>query len=275
MDTTQTLDTKSVARSMRRFTLLVAGIGFALCSLLLTPIFIRYATDVAFQDSWWVYVLYCLTDAGLLELAVVVLCYPATLYAVWRLGFKAAAPVPGTFALLTLAKYVVNFLLPALTYEGTFPSAEEFWGFDLPIMLVNYGLEMLQFAMVILITLLVRRSFIRKTWMQQIRGSDGQGDMDLSEPDTGDLFTFSRVLGLRNHAQVSALLLAVVISIMRILMHQIYQFTLYFNGGTEGLLVMLTDLFLDLFIGVTAYFAALLLFARFRRKELEASVEED
>ena len=275
MDTTQTLDTKSVARSMRRFTLLVAGIGFALCSLLLTPIFIRYATDVAFQDSWWVYVLYCLTDAGLLELAVVVLCYPATLYAVWRLGFKAAAPVPGTFALLTLAKYVVNFLLPALTYEGTFPSAEEFWGFDLPIMLANYGLEMLQFAMVILITLLVRRSFIRKTWMQQIRESDGQGDMDLSEPDTGDLFTFSRVLGLRNHAQVSALFLAVVISFMRILMHQIYQFTLYFNGGTEGLLVMLTDLFLDLFIGVTAYFAALLLFARFRRKELEASVEED
>ena len=275
MDTTQTLDTRSVVRSMRRFTLLVAGIGFALCSLILTPIFIRYATDVAFQNSWWVYVLYCLTDAGLMDLAVVILCYPATLYAIWRLGFKAASPVPATFALLTLAKYVVNFLLPSLTYEGAFPSAEEFWGFDLPIMLANYGLEMLQFALIIAITLLVRRSFIRKTWMQQIRESDGRGDVALSEPDTGDLFTFSRVLGLRNHAQVSALLLAVVISFMRILMHQIYQFTLYFNGGTEGLLVMLTDLFLDLFVGVIAYFAALLLFGRFRRKELGTAIEED
>ena len=273
MDTSQTLDKKSVVRSMWRFTLLVAGIGFALCSLLLTPIFIRYATDVAFQDTWWVYVLYCLTDAGLMDLAVVVLCYPATLYAIWRSGFKAAASVPATFALLTLAKYVVNFIFPALTYEGAFPSAEDFLGYDLPIMLANYGLEMLHFALVILLTLLVRRSFIRKTWMRQIRESDGSGDVDLSEPDTGDLFTFSRVLGLRNHAQVSALLLAAVISFMRILMHQIYQFTLYFNGGTEGLLVMLTDLFLDLFVGVIAYFAALLLFARFRRKELE-SVKE-
>lgn len=269
MDTTLSLDKKSVVRSMRRFTLLVAGIGFALCSLLLAPLFIRFATDVAFQDTWWVYVLYCLTDAGLIDLAVVVLCYPATLYAIWRSGFKAAVSVPATFALLTLAKYAVNFIFPALTYEGAFPSAEDFFGFDLPIMLANYGLEMLHFGLVILITLLVRRSFIRKTWMRRVQESDGNGGVDLAEPDTGDLFSFSRVMALRNHAQLSALLLAAVIAFMRILMHQIYQFTLYFHGGTEGLLVMLTDLFLDLFIGVIAYFAALLLFARFRRKELE------
>lgn len=275
MDTTRTPDTMPVIRSMRRFTLLVAGIGFALCSFLLAPLFIRYATDVAFQDTWWVYVLYCLTDAGLMDLAVVVLCYPATLYAIWRAGFKAAASVPATFALLTLAKYVANFIFPALTYEGALPSAEDFWGFDLPIMLANYGLEMLQFALVILVTLLVRRSFIRKTWMRQISESDGRGDVDLSVPDTGDLFNFSRVMAFRNHAQLSALLLAAVVAFMRILMHQIYQFTLYFNGGTEGLVVMLTDLFLDLFIGVIAYFAALLLFARFRRKELETAQKAD
>lgn len=271
MDTPQTLDTKRIVRSMRRFTLLVAGIGFAICSFVLTPLFIRYATDVVFRDSWWVYILYCLTDAGLTDLAVVTLCYPATLYAIWRVGFKSASSVPGTFALLTLGKYIANFLFPALTYEGAFPSAEEFLGFDLPIMLANYGLEMLQFALVILITLLIRRGFIRKAWMQQARESDVGADFTVTDPDTGALFSFSRVIGLRNPAQMSALMLAVVIALMRIVMHQIYQFTLYFNGGTEGLLVMLTDLFLDLFIGVIVYFAALLLLARFHRRELNSA----
>lgn len=268
MDTLRTLDTRGIVRSMRRFTLLVAGIGFALCSFVLTPLFIRFATDVAFQDSWWVYILYCLTDAGLVDLAVVTLCYPATLYAIWRMGFKSASSVPGTFALLTLGKYIVNFLFPALTYEGAFPSVEDFLDFDLPIMLANYGLEMLQFALVILITVLIRRGYFRKAWMQQARESDAGADFTVTDPDTGELFSFNRILGLRNPVQVSALMLAVVIAFMRILMHQIYQFTLYFNGGTEGLLVMLTDLFLDLAIGVIVYFAALLLVARFRRREL-------
>lgn len=268
MDMLPTVDSKRLLRSMRRFTLLAAGLGFALCSLVLAPIFLRYATDVMYRDSWWVYILYLLTDGSLIDLAVVTLCYPASLYAIWRLGFRKGWSVPATFALLTLGKYIVNFIFPALTYEGALPEIGGFLSFDLPIMLANFGLEMLQFALVILAAVIARRAYFRKSWMIQARDFDGD-ELTLTDPDTGALFHFDRVISWKNPAQLSALLMGGVITVLRIAMHQIYQYTLYFHGGTDGLLVMLVDLFADLFIGIIVYFAALLLLSRFRRKELE------
>ena len=49
---------KRAIQQARRFTLLCAGVCFGLCSLVLAPIFIRYSTDVAYQNTWWVYILY-------------------------------------------------------------------------------------------------------------------------------------------------------------------------------------------------------------------------
>ena len=255
--------------SARRFTLFCAGICIALCSLILAPIFVRYSTDVAYKDSWWVYVLYTLTDGGLLELVSMVLCYPASLYALWRVGFRRGVSVPLTFAGMTLAKYAVNFIFPALTYEGALPDFDSFLGFDLPIMLANYAMEMAQFALVLLIAHILRTAFLRKAWMEQAESSEDGEDFVPVDPDTGVLFRFQRLLGLRNPVQLSAFLMAVVMSVFRIAMHQIYQYTLYLNGGTDGLLIMVLDLLGDLFIGVLAYFLALLLLSRFYRKETE------
>lgn len=256
--------------SARRFTALWAGVCFVLCSLILTPIYLRYATDVAYMNTWWVYILYCLTDGGLLDLAAIALCYPASVYVLWRMGFRRSVSVPLTFAGMTLAKYVVNFVFPALTYEGSFPDGNTFFGFDLPIMLANYGLEMLQFAVVLLLAHLFRRAYLRRAWIEQAQASEDGENFIPTDPDTGVLFSFRRLLGLKNPVQLAALLGAAVVSCSRIAMHQIYEYTLFlFNGATDGLLIMVLDLVGDLFIGVLLYFIALLLFARFFRKETE------
>jgi hypothetical protein len=272
METVSASSRRAVVQA-RRFTLLCAGVCFGLCSLILAPIFIRYSTDVAFQDAWWVYILYTLTDGGLLELTAAVLCYPASIYVLWRVGFRRSASVPLTFAGMTLVKYAVNFIFPALTYEGALPDADDFFGFDLPIMLANYGLEMLQFALVLLIAHLVRRSFIRKAWITQAEALEDGEDFLPVDPDTDGLFTFEGLLRLGNPVQLSAFLMAALLSAVRITMHQIYEYTLYLNGGTDGLLIMALDLVGDLFIGVVAYFITLLLLSRFFRKECEGAAD--
>lgn len=266
---------RSLTSRMCRWTLLVSGIGFGLCSFLFAPLFVRFASDIAYQDTWWVYLLYCLTDGGLLDIAVVLLAYPATLYAVWELGLRGAARVPISFALMTLAKYTVNFLFPALTYEGVLPSWSSFTRFDLPIMLANYALEMLQFGLVILCAVLVKRRYDRKQ-------AEAYAYAELNEEETQEeteeeadrIFPFTRILSVKNPVQLSALLAAGVVFILRTAMHQIYQYTLYLNGGTEGILVMAMDLLADLFIAVILYFSVLLLTSRFHERGAEASEEQ-
>jgi hypothetical protein len=188
-------------------------------------------------------------------------------------GFRRGVSVPLTFAGMTLAKYAVNFLFPVLTYEGALPDADGFFSFDLPIMLANYALEMLQFSLVLLIVHIVRRSFIRKAWIAQAQASEEGDDFVPVDPDTGDLFTFKGLLRLGNPVQLSAFLMAAALSVVRIVIHQIYEYTLYLNGGTDGLLIMVLDLVGDLFIGVVVYFLTLLLLSRFFRKECEGAAD--
>jgi hypothetical protein len=61
--------------------------------------------------------------------------------------------------------------------------------------------------------------------------------------------------------------------VSRFVSHQIYQYTVYLTSGySDGLLVMVLDLIADLFVGVIFYFAAVLLFSRFHRKDTAAAV---
>jgi len=83
------------------------------------------------------------------------------------------------------------------------------------------------------------------------------------------LFPFVRLVSAKNPLQLSALLMALVVFLLRFGSHQIYQLTLYTHTGyTDGLLVMVLDLFADIFVGVIFYFVALLLLSRFHRKEM-------
>ena len=51
----QTLtNTRPTIRRMLRLTVLVSAICYALGSFVLSPIYIKFASDIVYADTWWV-----------------------------------------------------------------------------------------------------------------------------------------------------------------------------------------------------------------------------
>ncbi len=252
-------------RRMFRLTLLTAVIGYALSSFLLSPLYIKFASDVVYADAWWVYILYYLTEEGLVDLAVFAVCYPAAIYAVWMAGLKGAIRVPVTFTLLTLARFVVNFFMTAIT-DSALPGMDDFLNFDLPYISALFLLEVFQYALIIALTLWVKRRYARKC--EQLVAN---GLLAGKKAELPAAFPFATLISVKNPIQLSALLMGIWMFVSRFVSHQIYQFTLYATSGyTDGLTVMVLDLISDIFVGVIFYFAAVLLISRFHRKDAEA-----
>lgn len=257
-------NTQPIVRRMCLLTVLVSSACFALMAFIFSPIYIRFASDVVYADSWWVYILYYLVEEDLLAHTVYAVCYPAAIYAVWKAGLKGAIRVPLSFALITLARFVADFFMTAVA-DSALPNLTDFLSFDLPYITTLYLLEMLQYALVIAITWEVKRRYLRKRAAAAAESLLESGCEDSEMP----LFPFVRLVSAKNPLQLSALLMALVVFLLRFGSHQIYQLTLYaYTGYTDGLLVMVLDLFADIFVGVIFYFVALLLLSRFHRKEM-------
>ncbi len=253
-------------RKLFCLTLVTAAIGFGLNSLVLTPIYIDLVSNISYQNAWWIDILYYLTDGGLLSLAVYAICYPATLYAIWQVGVKKSLHIPLTFTGLTLLRFVINFGVDSIT-SGALPDMEEFLMFDLPMLLVMFLLEMVQYVLVIAIAGIIRRRY-------QTRVSIAEGmkllpaSKRIDYPMPTPAFPFTRLVSLKNPLQCVSFLSALVLFVGRAGMHLIYQITLYQNfGSSDGWIVMLTDLVTDIIIAVLFYFVHLLLLPKFHKQD--------
>ncbi len=243
-------------RRMLRWTVIVAALGFALKSLVLSPIYFPLIGDIAYTGTWWFNVLYYLIDGGLIDLTVFAICYPATIYAIWCAGLKATWRIPFAFSMLTLVKFVINFCMTCIV-EGALPSSDAFFMVDLPYMISSILPELFQYALVILCACLVTARYRRRM---------GQ------EP--GDVFPFRRLVSLKNPVQCAAFLMFVILLIGRLINSQNFQYLLYITSGhTDGLYIMLLNLISDVFISVIVYFVALLLLSHFHRKSTETCSE--
>ncbi len=258
-----------VLTRLLRFTALVAGIGFALKAFVIAPIYIRFSADVAFSEAWWVSLLYLLNEEGLWELIVFAFCYPATVYAVWRNGFRSSIRLPILFAGLTLAKFFVNFFMTCIT-DSALPTMDEFLGFDLPMILAMFGLEILQYAFVIFSTCLIRRRFVNRELHATAEHLVRVGKTDLclaTATVTDQPISFEKLFSMKNPVQAAMFWMALIVFIGRFSMHQIYQITHYiYNGYTYGWAYMLIDLLVDIFCGCMFYFISLLLIPKLDRR---------
>ena len=261
-------DIRLSVRRMYRLTVLVSLICFAVTSFVLAPLYVFFEPNILYTEAWWVYLLGYLTEEGMVDLVVFAVCYPATVYAIWRAGFKGALKIPVAFSLITLGKFTVNFFMTSIV-DGALPDASEFLSFSLPYIGALYLLEIAQYAVVILLTLWVKRRHQRRLEEAELlKGS--------TPPDTDDtaVFTFDRLISVKNPVQLSALLMAAFLFAVRVVMHQIYQISLYLTSGySDGWVFMLLEFISDLIIAVVLYFVALLLLARFRRKDAETAAE--
>ncbi len=255
---------RDTLRRLMRFAFIVAAIGFGIKAFLLAPLYVRFGSDITYAEAWWVYLLYYLTDGGVIDLAVFSLVYPTTLYAVWCAGLKASLRLPVFYSVLTLFKFIANYVMTTVT-DGALPRAEEFFEGDLPIILGMLALELLQYLLVLLIAVLVKRGYDNR-----VRIAEGMKLLPRSQqvdyPMPAPALPFTRLFTLKNPLQRASFLVSLVVFLGRFAMHQIYQITLYTQFGfTEGWGQMLIDLVGDVFVGVIFYFVALLLIPHLAR----------
>lgn len=237
---------------------LTAALGFGIKALLLHPLYIRLASDIVYRDAFYTNILYYLIDEGLWDMAVFAICYPATAFAVWRTGLRSSSSIILSFSLITFCKFPINYLVSCLTHTG-FPDGKEFLR-DLPPILTLMVLELLQYALVIGMTV-----FFTRRYAQRVAKADVTlGQRDTSAPSP--VFPFVRLVSFENPLQLTALGTALLLFISRELSYHVYELTLYVNfGSTDGWADMLLNLFADVSLGILVYFLALLCFGTWNK----------
>ena len=245
-----------------RLTLLAAGLGFAVKALILHPIYILLATNVTHMYAFYTTVLYYLIDGGLLDLAVIAVCYPASAYEVWKKGVKGSKPVIGAFTLLTAGKFVANYVMDVLTYSGL-PTLNEFLT-DIPMILAMLILELIPYALVLTAAALATARWNRKAELAAYTSEL----TDTAAPAA--VFPFVRLVSFKNPLQLASFVGAAAILLSREISYHVYQLTLLTNfGSTDGWADMLITLQADTALSILLYFAAILLLPRFHSREAE------
>lgn len=262
------LSTPNTQRTVKRaclITALIAGIGYALLSVLLYPLYIQMESNVAYADSILLDLLYLLTDGEMLNVAICIFCYPFTIYAVWRAGLKKSLSVVAVFASIDLLRFVANFFMTAIV-DGALPSSEDFLSFDLPYMAANYALEMLLYACVILCACLLRALRIKKLEAEAFQN----GVENIPHPLDG-LLPFRGIFTLTNSFQLSAFLGGIVLFLFRFsaqFINGLYEAVAVNSVELSIFLVSVAvDLVLDLLLGLLLYFSAVYFATYMHKKE--------
>ncbi len=242
----------------RRLALWVAAIGYAASAFLLNPLYINAASNILYRDTFWVRILYYLLVEGYLYIGLYAVIYPITVYTVWQTGVRKSMRLVLPIVGITLLHSVANFFVDGVT-AGALPDAEEFLMFDLPMMLGMFLMDVLQYALVILVTALIRARY-----QSRVRIAEGMKLLPASKrvdfPVPTPAFPFTRLLSLKNPLQRAAFSSALILFVFRAGMHLIYQLALYEGfGSSDGWVYMLYDLIIDTVIAVLFYFVHLLL----------------
>lgn len=250
-------------RRMLKLVVLVAALIFGVKAIILHPLFIRLDADIVHKYAWYTTLLYYLIDRGLLDLTVFGICYPATLYAIWRGGIRQARAVPIAFSLITVGKFALNYLVDMVNSSvgGALPDSGEILS-GMPIVLANLSMELLLYALPVGMICLLKRRYDQQVSDVGIRAA-------LTEtPAPQDALPLTRLVSFKNPLQLTALFYSALVFLGQELGYHIYQINLFrLYGSTDGWAEMLVNLIADLFFSVGLYFTAVLLFTRFHEKE--------
>ena len=121
----------SVRRTLL-FVLLTQVLYTVLYAFVLNPLYTHFASDVLYKDAWWLDLIGVAIDAT--DVILFILVYPASLYALWRGGWRQGYRVPVLFSVLTLFKFAVNYAVGVFIEYGGVPSGD-FLADDLPLVI--------------------------------------------------------------------------------------------------------------------------------------------
>ncbi len=256
--------TTPIVRRLFWLTVLTAAVGFGVQIFLTKPLYDHLSSNVLYQDAWWMEILYFLTPATrLIDLVVAAICFPATLYAIRRADrIKSVVSIPIVFSAITLVKYMANFVVVSLM-AGALPDGEDLLTLYLPMILLEFGYEIIVYLLVVGVAFLVR-------WLYHARIETAEGikllprnqrcDYPLPPPD----FPFVQMYARRNALQRGALLTALLVMARQVLDSIAWVTADNVDYGIGMTVVEFID---DIFVGLIFYFVALLLMMRFYRTE--------
>lgn len=249
----------SVRRTLL-FVLLTQVLYTVLYAFVLNPLYTHFASDVLYKDAWWLNLIGVAIDAT--DVILFILVYPASLYALWRGGWRQGYRVPVLFSVLTLFKFAVNYAVGVFIEYGGVPSGD-FLADDLPLVIPLALLELLQYGIVLGLATLWYHVY-------RVRQADAAALAALRQKpyESPAVLPLTRLFDMGNPVQRALFDAGLTVAVLGILRHVIYQLTLFAaNGRMDAPLQIAVDLVGDLLVGATLYLVGILLVNRFARRD--------
>lgn len=244
----------------RNFLLWVSLIGFGLHSIVFAPLFFMLDANVSYSQLLVTDLLSVATELS--ELLVFFVTYGVLLFALWRGGVKKSAPVWLTAGLMVALKYFLNFAMTCID-EGRIPSPSIFFGEDLPFMLPNFLMELLQYVLLILLGYMIIRQKRRK-WHEAILLNEIQPTSERTLA-----FPFTKLLSFKNPLQKTAFFYSILYFAMRVFSFWLTRLTeLVLGHQTEDLAFFITDIAIQLVFAALCYFGMVLIMSSLDKKEI-------
>ena len=182
--------------------------------------------------------------------------YAAVAYSLWVGGLHGARKVMASITLLTLGKFVLNYLVSSVAV-GSFSSFDIFWTEELPMILPMLLLELLQHALVILLAVLFLRRYDRRC-AEVMPGEDAPTPA----------MPLAKMFSLKNPIQCWIFWTSVILLLARWYMTGLHELvSAVFNGFTAGWVWILLYAATDLILIAAGYFVMTLLIMSFYRKD--------
>lgn len=239
--------------ALRRITRLVCLLNVAFLVLycaVLAPLYVSLASNVLYQGAWWLNLLGIFLDV--LELAVLVICYPVTVYALWRGRFRHGRSVVIAFSLFTLAKYVCNYVANCVT-DGALPSGSVLLD-DVLLLLPALLAELIPYWIIVALA-----CFHMSRWRKKQESAHAQAVLNGEVLTPTDPLPLGKLFNFRNPVQRSLFDMALVVLLTLLASHLINQMTQIAYGAPDSGLQVAVDLIGDVVVSVVTYLVGLLL----------------
>ena len=249
--------------------------AFLSATTVMAVCFILYTTVLAPLSVW----LYDLTTTNVLyeylyplsyvleeivlpivNLTAFFVAYAATAYTLWVGGVRVARNLMVSIALLTIGKFVLNYLVSSIM-AGAFSSSEIFWTEDLPIILPMLLLELLQHAVVILLAVWLLRRYDRRCQYAEVIPGE-----DMPAP----ALPLVKMFSLKNPLQCWIFWSSILLLVARWYMTGLHELVSeVFNGFSAGWVWIALYATTDLILIGAGYLVMTLLIMTFYRKDTD------
>jgi hypothetical protein len=239
----------------------VMAVCFVLYTMLLAPLSVWLydltTTNVLYEHLYPLsYVLEEIV-MPIVNLTAFFAAYAAAAYSLWVGGLRGARRITVSIALLTLGKFVLNYLVSSMM-AGAFSSLEIFWTEDLPIILPMLLLELLQHTVVILLAAWLMTRYDRRC-----------AEVMPGEEAPAPVLPFTKMFSLKNPLQCWIFWTSILMLLARWYMTGLHELvSAVFNGFSAGWVWILLYAATDLILIAAGYFAMTLLIMGFYRRDM-------